>query len=191
MVLETTVLPTAEPLTIDEVKQFLNLTSDEDNGLLELLITASRRWAEHVTGLRLLSQTVKQYWDEWPTGPWRLGLSPASSVTSIQYKDENGATQTWSTANYTADTVSQPPRIYPTENVDYPGLGEFPNAVWVTYVVGYSSTANVPAEAKAAMLQQIAFMYENREDIPINGVGSSYKLRSADALLFNNRQHLI
>jgi phage conserved hypothetical protein, phiE125 gp8 family len=123
MVIETTAQPTAEPLTIDEVKQFLNLTSNDDNGMLETFISAARRWAEQTTGLRLLSQTVKQYWDEWPTGPWCLGLSPASSVTSIKYLDENGSEQTWSTANYTADTVSQPARIFPTEDVDYPELG--------------------------------------------------------------------
>ena len=41
------------------------------------------------------------------------------------------------------------------------------------------------------MLQKIAFLYENREDMPINGVGGSYRVRSADALLFNNRLNLL
>lgn len=183
--------PAAEPLNVDEVKQFLNLTSNEDNGLLELFIASAREWAEATTGRALLSKTIVQYWDEWPSGPWYLGISPASSVTSIQYKDENGATQTWSAANYTADTVSVPPRIFPTEDVDYPALGQYPNAVWVTYVAGYATPAAVPADAKAAMLQKIAFLYENREDIPIGGVGAGYRVRSADALIFQNRIHLI
>ena len=191
MTWEVTTQPTAEPLSVDEVKTFLNLTSNEDNGMLEIFIKAAREWAEKVTGRALLSQTIKQYFDEWPTGQFTLGISPATSVTSIQYKDSAGATQTWSAANYTVDTVSIPARIVPTDAVDYPELAEVPNAVWVTYVAGYSTTAGVPADAKAAMLQKIAFLYENREDIPINGVGGSYRVRSADALLFNNRLNLI
>lgn len=191
MIWEVTTQPTAEPLSVDEVKTFLNLTSNEDNGMLEIFIKAAREWAEKVTGRALLSQTIKQYFDEWPTGQFTLGISPATSVTSINYKSSNGSTQTWSAANYTVDTVSIPARIVPTDAVDYPELAEVPNAVWVTYVAGYSTTAGVPADAKAAMLQKIAFLYENREDIPINGVGGSYRVRSADALLFNNRLNLI
>jgi len=191
MTWEVTTQPTAEPLTVDEVKTFLNLTSNEDNGMLEAFIQASREWAEKSTGRVLLTQTIKQYWDEWPTGAWNLGISPATSVTSISYKDVDGATQTWSAANYTADTVSIPPRIFPTDDVDYPSLGRYPNPVWVTYVVGYTTPAAVPADAKAAMLQKIAFLYENREDIPVQGVGSGYRVRSAEALIFHNRVNLL
>ena len=191
MTWEVTTQPTAEPLTVDEVKTFLNLTSNEDNGMLETFIKAARQWAEANTGRVLLSQTVKQYWDEWPTGVWNLGVSPATSVTSISYKDANGATQTWSAANYAVDTVSVPARIYPREAVEYPGLGDYPNAVWATYVAGYASPATVPAPDRTAMLQKIAFLYENREDIPIQGVGSGYRVRSADALLFNSRLNLL
>lgn len=191
MTWEVTTAATAEPLTVDEVKAFLNLTSNEDNGLLETFIQSAREWAEKTTGRVLLSQTVKQYWDKWPPGPWCLGLGPVSAVTSISYKDENGATQTWAAANYTVDAVSIPARIYPTEDVEYPDLGQYPNAVWVTFAVGYANPAAVPADAKTAMLQKIAFLYENREDIPINGVGAGYRVRSADNLIFNNRVNLI
>lgn len=191
MTIETTTQPAAEPLDIQEVKTFLNVTSNDHDAMIELFVKMAREWAEHVTGLALLSQTVKQYWDEWPDGVFDLGKSPATSVTSIQYVDENGATQTWSATNYTADLKSTPPRIFPTENVDYPALGKYPNAVICTYVTGYATPLNVPARIKAAMLQQIAFLYENREDIPVNGVGGSYRVRSADALIFNNRIRIV
>lgn len=191
MTIEVTTAPAAEPLNVEEVKTFLNLTSNDHDAMLEMLIRSAREWAEKTTGRRLLSQTVKQYWDQWPTCEWTLGATPCTSVTSIQYIDENGATQTWATTNYTADTKSLIPRIFPTEDVDYPALGQYPNAVICTYVAGYSTPANVPADAKAAMLQKIAFLYENREDIPIGGVGQGYRVRSADALLFNSRVHLV
>lgn len=191
MAIEVTTKPAAEPLSVDEVKTFLNLTSNDYDAMLGTLITAAREWAEKTTGKRLLTQTLKQYWDTWPALPWTLDAYPVTSVTSIQYIDEDGVTQTWGAGNYTADTKSLPPRIFPTEDVDYPDLGQYPNAVICTFVAGYSSTTDVPADAKAAMLQKIAFLFENREDIPIGGVGSGYRVRSADALLFNNRTHLV
>lgn len=195
MTYEITAQPTAEPLTLDEVKTFLNLTSNDHDAMLDLFIRMAREWAEKTTGRAMLSQTIKQYWDEWPTGifgdTWELGVAPVSSVTSIQYLDSAGATQTWATTNYTADVKSRPARIVPTDAVEYPELDDAPNAVIVTYVAGVSSVASVPATARAAMMQKIAFLYENREDIKINGVGSGYMVRSADALIFNERIHLI
>lgn len=195
MTYEITAQPTAEPLTLDEVKTFLNLTSNDHDAMLDLFIRMAREWAEKTTGRAMLSQTIKQYWDEWPTGifgeTWELGIAPVTSVTSIQYLDSAGATQTWATTNYTADVKSRPARIVPTDAVEYPELDDAPNAVIVTYVAGVSSVASVPATARAAMMQKIAFLYENREDIKINGVGSGYMVRSADALIFNERIHLI
>lgn len=195
MTYEITAQPTAEPITVQEVKTFLNLTANDHDALIEMLIKATREWSEKTTGRAMLSQTVKQYWDEWPTdtwgGTWELGVNPVSSVTSIQYIDTNGATQTWAASNYTADTKSRIARIVPTDTAEYPDLDDAPNAVIVTYVAGVSTVASVPATVKTAMLQKIAFLYENREDIKINGVGSAYMVRSADALLFNERRFLI
>ena len=195
MTYEITAQPTAEPLTLDEVKTFLNLTSNDHDAMLDLFIRMAREWAEKTTGRAMLSQTIKEYWDEWPTGifgeTWELGIAPVTSVTSIQYLDSAGATQTWATTNYTADVKSRPARIVPTDAVEYPELDDAPNAVIVTYVAGVSSVSSVPATARAAMMQKIAFLYENLEDIKINGVGPGYMVRSADALIFNERIHLI
>ena len=182
-------------MTLDEVKTFLKLTSNDHDAMLDLFIRMAREWAEKTTGRAMLSQTIKEYWDEWPTGifgeTWELGIAPVTSVTSIQYLDSAGATQTWATTNYTADVKSRPARIVPTDAVEYPELDDAPNAVIVTYVAGVSSVSSVPATARAAMMQKIAFLYENLEDIKINGVGPGYMVRSADALIFNERIHLI
>ncbi len=199
MTWEITSQAAAEPLTVEEAKTFLNLTSNDHDALIAILIQAAREHVEKMTGLLLLSQTVKQYWDEWPVkydgnlklSTWELGLSPVSSVTSIQYLDTNGATQTWATTNYTADVKSRPARIVPTDAVYYPSLDDVPNAVIATYVVGYASAAAVPARLRVSMLQRIAFLYENREDIQIGGIGAGYRVRSADAMAFTERQHLI
>lgn len=200
MTWEVTAQATAEPVTVEEVKTFLAVTSNDHDSMLALLIQAAREAIEAKTGLRLLSQTVKQYWDEWPTKydgltlvpqSWELGLAPVSSVTSIQYIDKDGVTQTWATTNYTADVKSRPARIVATDSVDYPELDDAPNAVIATYVVGFSNVASVPAKLKMAIMQTAAFLYENREDMPIGGVGAAYRVRSADAIAFTERLHLI
>ena len=54
MIWEVTTQPTAEPLCVVEVKTFLNLTSIEDNGMLEIFIKAAREWAEKVNWCSLM-----------------------------------------------------------------------------------------------------------------------------------------
>lgn len=205
MTYEITTQPTSEPITLEEARTFLKLTSNTEDAIVAICIKQAREWAEKVTGRALLSQTVAQYWDYWPVqcpilgvrkflqqhmDVFLLALSPVQSVTNIQYKDDNGAWQTLAASNYATDLVSEPARIMYTESADLPTLGALPNAVKVTYVAGYSATANVPAQIKAAMLQQIAFLYENREDIPINE-SNNYRVRSADNLLFQRRINLV
>lgn len=192
MTIEVTTPAAARALSLLEVKTFLNLTGNDHDAMLETLIGMATEWAEKTTSRVLLPKTVKQYWDQWPACvTWELGLTPVATVSSVQYLDEDGATQTWSATNYTADTKSTPARIFPTDSADYPALGNYPNAVIVTYTAGYATPADVPDSIKSAMLQKIAFVYEQREDIPIGGVGSGYRVRSADALIFQHQVTLI
>jgi uncharacterized phiE125 gp8 family phage protein len=146
------------------------------------MITAARIRAEAYTGIVFPSRTVIEYWDCWPCCEIPLTVGPVSSLTSVQYYDSDNALQTWSSANYTADLVSNPARIVKKTTVAYPTLYVKPNAVLATYVAGYASAAAVPEDAKMAIKMFLGFFFENREDIPIGNNKNPY-LRSANALL--------
>ena len=93
-----------------------------------------------------------------------LDSPPIQSVTSIQYIDQAGATQTLSSSVYTLDVSQKPGRIAPKINQYWPN--HFPSesgAVFVTYVAGYGDyPIQVPQVAKTA----IVYLVRNMLDFP-------------------------
>lgn len=175
--------PASEPLTLTEVKLHLRVDHSSDDNLITMLIQAAREYVEQTTGRALLSQTIREYWDDFPTCcTLDLALSPLTSVTNFQYIDEDGATQTISGSNYTADTVSKPARIVKRDDYTWPTVDDIPNAVWVTYVAGAANAGALDASLKQAMLLQIGYWYENREDMPVNETNNP-RIRSAGWIL--------
>lgn len=181
--------PGSEPLTRTEVKEWLKVDSDitADDDLIDGLITASRKYAERRTGIALLTQTIQESFDDFPPhsrrnyhGVLQLSVSPVIAVTSLQYKDENGDTQTWAASNYILDTTTKPARISPTYETEWPLVYDEINAVTVTYTAGHAATtdANFPSEVLIAMKLWIAGEYEQRQD-------RAARYKSASERMFN------
>lgn len=180
--------PTTEPFTTAYIKAWLKIPSSvtvEDTLIADMIISA-RWWAEQGSNRALLTQTIEDYFDCWQVFGLKLSVAPIQSITSISYLS-GGAYVVWNAANYNADTISEPCRITLKNGGQAPSYDlNTPNAIKVTYVAGYSAAALIPGTAKDAMLQRIAYLYENREDIPISN-NSQPRLRSANALLQKNR----
>ena len=160
--------PSDEPLTTSEVKEWLKVDYDTDDTLIDGLIGAARRHAESYTGRLLMPQRVEEYFDffEYPT--LNLSFQP-STFLGVEYLDEDGATQTLSASDYTVDIISRPSRIVINPDKSWPVTGSYPNAVTVEYIAGFADAASVPDSFKTAMKLLIAFLYENREDMPLSG----------------------
>lgn len=187
---EITVGPTAEPVTIAEAKAQLRVDANTEDEHILHLISAARANVELETGRLLLSQTVKTYWDKWPTaGYFELPLYPAASVTSVEYVDTDGATQTWASSNYTTDLVGLTPRIVRNPDTDLPDLGTYPNAVTVTYIGGAATADDVPEELKHRILNTLTLLYERREDMKLND--NTPGIRTGKWLQFTHRKTLI
>lgn len=180
-----TSLPAALPVTVEEAKMHLRVDSTYEDSHIENLIRAATELAQYNTDRALITQTVEEYFDDLPYGRViDLSLSPLQSVTSVSYMDTAGAYQIFSSANYTVDTKSMPPRIVLNPNTSWPStVGDFPNAIKVVYIAGDTTTAAVPDTIKQAILLQVGFLYQNREDMAMR----DYRTRSADWLLRKNR----
>ena len=171
---ETTVEPTIEPITLEQLKDRLRIgsTCDFDAELSQILTTA-RKQVEADTYRRLIQQTVIGYMDcfQW-VREIELRLAPISSITSITYVDLDGNTQTYASSRYATDLISTPPRIVldTNEQVEYTEENT-PNAVKVTFVTGYGSTAaSVPAQAKLAIVEYAKILHGG-----CNGSEANYK----------------
>lgn len=161
MNLTASIQPTIEPVTVDEQQSWSRVTDEAEAAHLESLIVGARVFVEQYLQRALLTQTLIERFDCFPAD-FELQRSPIQSVTSVQYIDVAGITQTISAANYYTDLVSSPPRIWPAVSYVWPSTFDRPNAVIVTYVAGWAAAASVPQPIKMAISMLVDHWYENR-----------------------------
>lgn len=162
--------PTAEPVTADEVKAHCNIESTADDVLLNGYIAAARRVGENLTKRQFVSATYELVLDRFPgwTGAIELPMPPLQSVTSVKYIDEDGVEQTLSTDLYTVDTDSEPGRIYPVYDEEWPDTRGQRQAVRIRYVTGWpveTSGPTTPENIRTWVMIRVAGWYESREPI--------------------------
>jgi len=143
MSLKVTVNPFAEPISRDEIKIHLRVDSTADDELIDVLITAAREWCENYQNRSYVAQTFQLKMDSFPD-VIELPRSPLISVSSIQYVDADGDTQTITASDYRVDSNSEPARITPAYDVSWPSVRAVTDAVTVTFIAGYADkfTAN-------------------------------------------------
>jgi uncharacterized phiE125 gp8 family phage protein len=156
--------PTAEPVTVSEVKANARIDIDDDDTLIARKIIAARELAEVYIKRSFVTQTLRLTLDQMPGWMFYLPRPPLVSVTSVKYVDLNGTQQTISSGNYIVDTYSHPGRITPAYNVDWPSAREQINAIEVVYVAGYGAASAVPQSIKEAIALTVTQYYENRGD---------------------------
>ena len=154
--------PTSEPITLVEAKAHLRIDIGEDDGYIEdILIPAARLAVEAFTRRQLFTATYDLYLDSFPgSGEIRLPRPPLASITNIKYLDADGDEQTEAATVYTADTYSEPGRIYLAYGQSWSATRGVRNSVYVRFVCGYTT---VPAHLKHATAMLVADMYEQRE----------------------------
>lgn len=189
-----------EPISIEDARLHLRLDATgsppthPDDALVEALITAARESAEIYTGLAIASQTYQLALDAFPEGDIELDIWPVSSITSITYVDEAGATQTLATTEYELDEYHRPSHIHLKYQKSWPKTRTQHNAVLITLVAGFTdhlspNTYPTPLSIKQAMLLTIGHLYANREAINVGNIvtevplGATYLLTQHRILL--------
>ena len=187
---KVTTAPASEPILTADAKTYLNVSTALHNTLIDNLVSAARIHYENYTNTAVITQSITQTWDLTPErAEFELAINPVTAAV-VSYKDANGAYQVWSSANYTLDTISPIARIVKISTASWPTTGDFIAKWKVVYDAGYANSAAVPEDVISSILLLVGFLYENREDIPINDT-NNYKIRSFMATAFGRRMHLI
>lgn len=189
MALVRTSAPAAEPLGVSEVKAHLRADLSEDDPLIVGLIQAAREWAEGYLQRSLITQTW-QLSRDYLTPVIHLPQGPVQSVSSFEYVDDQGVTQTLASTEYRVDTDSDPARITRAWGKSWPSIRYVTNAVQITFVAGYGDSASdVPRPIRHGMLMAIGHWYENREQVVV-GVTTQEVPMAVEALLGPYRAYL-
>jgi len=148
---------------LPEVKKHLREDGTADDAYIQELIYSVQDQIKGDYGLYLNEETYDLLLDDFPEQIllWR---GPISSITSVKYTDDDSATQTVTSTNYSTDLFSVPARIAPVDGYSWPIPRDTLNAVQVRFVTGYTSPAVIPADIKQAMYLIINDRWDNRED---------------------------
>lgn len=192
MYLRRTVLPTAEPISLEKamkhcrVDGFGESPAHPDEGLISDLIPAARERAEEFTGLCLAPSTWEYRVDSLDDRI-RIPMQPITSITSVEYVDTDGNVQTLSTSLYVADIHRRPPEIRRGWNVIYPTVRNEPGCVRITFEAGPTDGESpnpypLPRPIYQAMMLIIGHLYEHREDVVVGTIATEIPL-GAQALM--------
>jgi hypothetical protein len=174
--------PSVLPVTLAEAKAQVRVDHSDEDSKIDALIAAAVSYLDGrsgVLGRCLVTQTWELTLDSFPDEEIELPIGPVQSVTSITYVDTFGAEQTISASDYYVDTTSLSAWVVP--EVAWPDTMPAANAVTVRFVAGTSS-AEVPAAIKHAVLLLVAHWYENRQPIAV-GLSVAAMPMAVDALI--------
>jgi len=173
-------------VTLDEAKAQVRVdTSNTDNDdYLNALISGARSFVEKSCGIMIGSRTVVAKCDT-PDDLARLPDAPTTAITSIQYVDVDGNTQTVDTSVYEArldglegGIVLKYGQVWPTQQVG--------SRLTVTSVVGYDDLTK-DAALSHAMKLLIGDWFESRETMEEGRV--AMLPYGVDALLTNYKRN--
>lgn len=163
--------PSAEPVTLAEIKTRLGVDYDDHDAFLTAAIKAARMWVEKRCGRALISQTWEYRTEEFEDR-MELPLRPVIELTSVKYVDEDGDEQTLDAEDYIFIDAGPDNAAILMPTDEWPeDAYERPDAIRIRFVAGYPPSdespadyaANVPEDLKEAIRQYVGQVYELRE----------------------------
>lgn len=160
--------PAVEPVSLADAKAHLKADMNDDDALITRLIAAARARAEWHLGRALITQSWRLWRDQWPCdGVIEIPLPPLQSVASVTVYALDDSATVLDPATYQVDAASQPARLTLKSTVLPPANTRAINAVAIEFTAGYGDAAgDVPPGICEAILELIAFLYENRGEAP-------------------------
>ncbi|WP_343313900.1 phage head-tail connector protein [Brucella sp. BE17] len=155
--------PEIEPVTIEDARAFLRLSSTSEDAILERLIRTARELVEVETGLALIDQTWRLRVDRWPrSGRLALFKFPVTSIAMVVAYRPDGTAISFPPEEFHLQDGRRPQRLY---------MASYPEAMSlcgleVDFVAGFGATAaSVPEVLKQAIFNLTAHLYETRAGI--------------------------
>ena len=145
MKLQLVTAPSLYPVSLAEAKKHLRVTGTDDDALIYRYIGAAVLWVEQYLGRKLVTQTWKYYLDGFPSANYLpIPFGNLQSITHIKYTDTDGTQSTFSTDDYSTDTVSVPGRAVLDYGETWPSDTLQTNSpIEIQFVTGYTYNATV------------------------------------------------
>lgn len=155
--------PAVEPVTLDEMKAHLRLTTADEDETLEGFVKAARLHVEQSTRRALIQQQWRIYLDGWPVSRIvKLPVSPVISVDEVTVFDPDGNPSALSGEDYRLDRSARPERLRIRLGAGLPASQM--TAAEVDFTAGYGLLPEaVPQDCRQAIRLLAAHWFERRE----------------------------
>lgn len=172
--------PTAEPVSLEQVKAHSREFSEEADAVLMTMLKASRAHIEAACGARFATRTGVQMICDGFSDLERLPEAPVSVISSISYVDTSGATQTLSSTVYELRASGLEAAIVLKYGQSWPAT-QPGSRIIVTATVG----GTIPEDVAHAILMLTAHFYDHRSAV---GENSSELPFAVNSLICNHRR---
>lgn len=168
--------PQLEPVSIDEIKTQLRLSSDHpatEDLQIGIYRSAARKYYEWRTGRTIQETEWELILPRFPSNDFveLPRATPLVSITSVTYVDSNGTANIWNSANYIADIWNLPGRLVRADGESWPSFTAYPTAaVRIRYKAGIavdSPLAEADDADKVPILLLAARLYDEREAVNV------------------------
>ncbi|MGE7777376.1 phage head-tail connector protein [Chitinophaga sp. NPDC101104] len=146
--------PSAEPVTLQEAKDFLRVSFDDDDAVITGMLTGARQLLEKRLNIFLAVRPLKVTFSHDGCYPLQLPYGPIGEITESTFRYDWDDTVIITTSQYT---------VIGDEFKQFKGA---PGWWTLTYNAGYQVA---PEALKQGILKQVAWMYENRGDTTKTG----------------------
>lgn len=174
--------PDSEPVSLDTLKAVLHLDGTDDDVRRMFYLAAARDHVQKLTGLYLVTQTIAAKCNSFADLA-HLPFAPIQSISSIQYVDPAGATQTLATGVYESRLDGLTNSIVLKYGQSWPAI-QIGSRITVTAVVGYTS---VPEAIQNAICMYAGGWLEFSEAVTMVDVKELPENAGAQAQLVNFR----
>jgi uncharacterized phiE125 gp8 family phage protein len=157
--------PLVEPVTLDDAKHWLKLDTEDEDDLVQTLISAARLMIEAASGNLLIDQTWRIVLDAWPVnGRVRLPISPLRAIVAARVYGADGQPVPLAANALAIEAGAEPPVLVVAAAVATPG--RLTQGIEIDVQAGHGPLpAAVPAPIRQAILRLVACWYENRGDV--------------------------
>ena len=172
--------PSGLAVSLQEVKDHLRISGTGQDDHLTLLIEASTEKLERDINRGIISATWQQALDKFPTNgdPILLHMGNDTSVSSITYVDEDNATQTLASANYSYSNARSSVFCEVSEGWPETSTISKSDKVFINFTCGVADEDCVPRIMKQAIMLEVGRAYFDpaQENQSNTDNGKSYEM---------------
>lgn len=180
--------PAVEPIDLNTAKLHVRVDWDDEDSLIQTLITVARQYCENVCGRAFLQQTWDFFMQQWPAGNRiQLPYPPLIDVTWVKYTDNTETVNEVDGSIYVVNNAGDIPEVVLRFGQIWPPVVLSPSRpINIRFDAGFGTDpSSVPAPITQAMLLLIGHWYANRESVIIGRTATATVMvaDTVDALL--------